>query len=145
MNIADWHMYLLIGLVLVGLEAFVPTFFLFPLGGAALGTALVAPWMSFTWELVIFSIIATVLYFISFKFIRPQFQKKRFLTGADSLIGQTAFALADIDEHNKGYIKIYADEWTALPSRQGGFIPKGTKVIVDRVSGNKVYVSRVED
>ncbi|MCO5114015.1 MAG: NfeD family protein [Bdellovibrionaceae bacterium] len=145
MTIADWHMYLLIGLILLGLEAFAPTFFLFPLGGAALGTALVAPYLSFTWELVIFSLIATLLYFVSFKFIRPQFRKKRYLTGSDSLIGQTALALADIDENNKGYIKIYADEWTALPSRQGGFIPKGTKVIVDRVSGNKVYVSRVED
>lgn len=145
MIIAGWQLYLIIGIVLLGLEAFTPTFFLFPLGGAALGTALLAPFVSFTWQLVIFSIIATFLYFISFKYVRPQFKKKRYLTGADSLIGQTAQALADIGEDSKGFIKIYADEWTALPSRQGGFIPKGSKVIVDRVSGNKVYVSRVED
>lgn len=142
----DWQIYLIVGLILFSLEAFAPTFFLFPLAGAAMGTAAFAHFVGPTTELLVFSILSIVLYIVSFKFLRPQFKKKRYLTGSDALVGKTSLALADIDDQNaEGFIKIYADEWRALPTRSGNFIPKGSKVVVDKVSGNKVYVSRVED
>lgn len=146
MNISDWQVYIILAIALISLEAFLPTFFFFPLGFAALGTALAAPFVGFDIELLVFACLSLVFFIISVKYLRPQFKTKRFLTGADALVGVTAQAQEDIDEQNqKGFVKVYADQWTAMPSQSGQFIPKGSMVRIERVSGNKVYVSRVED
>ena len=106
-------------------------------------TALVAPFASLTVELVTFTLSTVFLFFISFKFIRPHFKTKHLLTGKDSLPGRVVIVLEDISEvHQTGYVKVYADEWRAVPTTLGENFPKGTHVRIDKVDGNKVFVSK---
>lgn len=143
MQIPNWQIYIVIALVFLTLEAFASTFFLFPLGVAALGTAAVAPFADFTVEMLVFSVITVIGFYISVKFIRPKFKTKRFLTGSDSLVGVITPALEEIKAGGQGYVKVYADQWNALPLPEGEIIAKGQNVRIEKVVGNKVFVSKV--
>lgn len=141
----NWQMYVALGLVLMIIEAFVVTFFLFPIGAALLAVALVAPFVSLEIELVVFALLVLINFYISLKIVKPRFAAKNSLTGFESLKGRVTTVIEDINEdQGTGYVKVFADEWKALPSEMGQVLPKGTKVQIDRVDGNKVFVSKID-
>lgn len=140
----SWQVYAALGLTLIIIEAFVTTFFLFPLGISLLIIALVAPYLNLEIELIAFAILSVINFFVSVKFVKPHFTAKKQLTGIDSLVGREFRVHEDINElENTGSVKVYADEWRALPSVQGQTIAKNELVRIDRFSGNKVYVSKI--
>lgn len=142
MQIPDWQIYIVIALVFLTVEAFASTFFLFPLGIAALGAAAVAPFSSFTVEMLVFSVLTVIGFYISLKYLRPKFKTKRFLTGSDALVGVVTPALEEIKTGGQGYVKVYADQWNALPLPEDQVIAKGQNVRIEKVVGNKVFVSK---
>ena len=138
-----WQVYTVLGVTLIIIEAFASTFFLFPIGLALIFTALVAPFANLTVELVVFTLSTVILFVVSFKFIRPHFKNKHLLTGKDALIGRVVVVMEDIDEASQtGFVKVYADEWRAVPTTLGERISKSTTVRIDKVDGNKVFVSK---
>ncbi len=141
--VMNWQMYVAIGLALIIAEAFLSTFFLFPIGIAFMLTALAAPFVALEIELIIFTVFAILGFYVSVKFIKPKFAGKKNLTGMDSLIGRTFPVFEEINElQGTGVIKVYADQWNALPTKSGDVIPKNEKVKIEKVEGNKVFVSR---
>ena len=144
-SLFSWQAYLVLGIALVIVEAFAPTFFLFPIGLSLVFTALVAPFASLAVELVVFTFLTVIFFFVSFKYIKPHFRNKHMLTGASSLVGRVVVAMEDINEAQQtGFVKVYADEWRAIPTKMGTVIPKGTEVQIDKVDGNKVFVSKTQ-
>lgn len=143
--IFNWQTYVALGLILMIIEAFVVSFFLFPIGAALLSVAILAPFIPFELELVIFALLSIANFYISLKIIKPRFSSKNKLTGFESLVGKVTNVIEDVNENaGTGYVKVFADEWRAYPTEMGQTLPKGTKVQIDRVDGNKVFVSRVE-
>ena len=107
--------------------------------------AIVAPYVSLEIELIVFAVLVLANFYISLKIVKPRFASKNKLTGFESLKGRTTTVIEDINENEgTGYVKVFADEWRALPIEAGQVLLKGTKVLIERVDGNKVYVSRVE-
>lgn len=144
--IFTWQVYVVLGVSLIIIEAFASTFFLFPIGLALILTALVAPFFSLTGELTAFTLSTAAFFFTSLKFIRPHFKTKHLLTGKDSLVGRVVIAQEDINEAQQtGFVKVYADEWRAVPTTLGESFFKGTKVRIDKVDGNKVLVSKYRE
>ncbi len=140
----NWQMYVALGLALIILEAFVSTFFLFPLGISLMLTAVAAPFVSLEVELVIFTLLSLASFVISIKFVKPKFAAKKNLTGVDSLVGKTFPVFEEINEtQGTGVIKVYADEWRALPINSGDVIGKNEKVKIEKVEGNKVFVTKI--
>jgi inner membrane protein len=139
-SIANWQTYVALGLILIIIEAFATTFFLFPLGASLMATAVIAPFVSFEVEMLVFTFMCFSNFFISLKIVKPYFKGKKNLSGVDSLVGKVLTAQEDIDEsNNTGSVKLYADEWRAV-SLTGETILKGTKVKIEKVEGNKVFV-----
>ncbi len=59
----------------------------------------------------------------------------------EKLVGQVAFVVEDIDNPSRrGVVKIGNDVRTAL-SNNGCFIPKGRRVLIEKVDGMKVVVA----
>lgn len=75
------------------------------------------------------------------KFITPKVTK----TNIDSVIGSFGLVTAPIDNINaSGQVKLGAMHWSAR-STDGEIIPEGTKVMVDRIEGVKVFVTPVRE
>ncbi|OQX85865.1 MAG: hypothetical protein B6D55_06910, partial [Candidatus Omnitrophica bacterium 4484_70.2] len=64
-------------------------------------------------------------------------QRKKPLTGKESLIGKVGVALTDINK--KGKVEIEGSIWTALSQ---DYIKKDEEVIVERIEGLKLWVKR---
>lgn len=140
----SWQTYVALGLGLIIFEAFVSTFFLFPLGVSLLLVAIIAPFVNLEIELITFGVLSVINFYVSLKFLKPHFMGKKQLTGVDSLVGRVVSVFEEINEEaNTGQVKVYADQWKALPTEMGQVIPKNDKVIIDRIDGNKVFVSKV--
>lgn len=72
------------------------------------------------------------------KYIKPQIVP----TNADSVIGKTAVVIEDIDNINaKGFVKIDGKIWSAR-STDGSEIKKDSLVLVEKISGVKLMVSK---
>lgn len=140
----NWQMYVALGLTLIILEAFISSFFLFPLGIALMLTAIAAPFVGLEIELLIFTLLSILGFIVSIKFIKPKFASKKNLTGVDALVGKTFPVFEEINENQgTGVIKVYADEWRALPINSGDVIGKNEKVKIEKVEGNKVFVTKI--
>ena len=61
-------------------------------------------------------------------------------TNAESVIGKQYELLTDIGFNKSGSIKVNDVVWTAVADDDNAEIPAGTKVVVERIEGNKYIV-----
>lgn len=140
----NWEIWVIIAILLLIIELFIPTLVALSLCVASLGAALVAYYTgpSFTWPLVTFSLIGFVFFFL----IRPLaiklwFSKaKQYRTNIDALINTVAIVTEEIDPHkDTGRVKIHGDDWRAI-SLHNEVIKKAEKVIVRKVDSTVLVV-----
>ncbi|MCC8152479.1 MAG: NfeD family protein [Lachnospiraceae bacterium] len=114
------------------------------------GGALAALLLSFTNAGVYAQVAAAIIVSVALLLtIRPwakkHFNNDRVRTNAQSLIGQTAIVLEDIDNiHAQGRVLIRGQEWSARSVEETDCIPKDTRVTVQAISGVKLIVERGE-
>lgn len=134
--------YAIIGIILLILEVVVPGFILLPIGIAFLLTAIVAFFIpSLEVTLLALAIMAPV----SFLIIKKLFKKNNapsVPTNIDGLVGKQGVTEESIPAGERGYVKVYGDSWKVegLVSEE---LPKGSKVVIDRVEGTKIFVRKV--
>jgi membrane protein implicated in regulation of membrane protease activity len=74
------------------------------------------------------------------------FNGDRQKTNAESLIGQQALVLEDIDTlHAAGRVEVNGQEWSARTEEANGFIPKDKVVKIEGIRGVKLIVKAKED
>jgi membrane protein implicated in regulation of membrane protease activity len=141
-----WHVYSVIGLMLIGAEVFVPGFIMLPVGLAFVMTALAAAFLpSLTVQLVILAVSSLVMFFL----FRQWAQKIKgtssgYASNVEAMIGKEALVTEEIDNRKgTGYVKLYGDSWRALSSLDKRIATSKT-VKIDRVDGNKVFVVEPE-
>jgi len=102
------------------------------------------------------ALVAAILAMLSVSFIlllftRPvavkYFNKDRVRTNVESLIGQEAIVVSEIDNlEQAGRVTLQGKEWTARTEKNGVKIPVGSVVIVKSIDGVKLIVEeRKED
>ncbi len=109
---------------------------------ALIASLLGAPvWLQAVLFLVVSVGLLLALRPITKKYLKPKLVK----TNVDSVIGAEGIVTTAIDNLTAvGQVKLGAMEWSARSTTQEA-IPEGTRVIVDRVEGVKVYVSLVKE
>lgn len=145
MNIlTNTQIFAIIGITLMVLEIVVPGFIMMPMGIAFLLTAVCASFIAELSGQLVVLFISLIITFVFFsKIIRPKMSKNRFLSNAESLKGMVGTVEEEINPAlNKGYIKIYGDSWKAI-TLDGSVVPVGSRVTVERLDGNKVFVKKV--
>ena len=92
-------------------------------------------------QVVLFLVISVALLACLRPLVRKFFTPRLTKTNSDSLIGTVGPVIEDIDNiRSAGRVKLGGMEWSAR-STSGEAIAKETLVKVDRIEGNKVFVS----
>lgn len=133
--------FLVIGVVLIILEAVIPGFILLPIGLAFCLTALASLVVEdIGIQLLILAVNSVIIFLLSRRFVKRGAKSPQLMTNADALIGSEATVSEAVEnDANAGYAKIFGDSWRAI-SADGSKISVGTKVTVTALDGNKVIV-----
>jgi len=110
-------------------------------GGALVGAILslfnVPLWV----QIVAALIVSLALLLTTRPIAMKHFNKDRIRTNAESLIGQTAVVMSDIDNlKGIGLINVRGQEWSARSSMDSVTIPAGSIVEIINISGVKMIV-----
>jgi len=138
-----WIVWMVLGVVLIILEMFTVTFFVSLFGVSCIVAGVVALITDSYIIQLVFFIVTNILLLI---FVRPlflrYFLKNKTPSNVNALIGKTFIVSTTINNHaNTGYIKSDGDFWKAK-STDNSIIIEGESVIVEKLEGNTVYVTK---
>lgn len=135
-----WTVFAIVGVGLIILEIFTPSFFMLPAGLAFLATAALSPLLpNLTTTLAVLAVNLVVTYAAFQRLVWPRVQKAAPRTAASGMIGKTATVTEAVRPDAPGYVKLYGDSWQALASEE---LEVGTRVVIVGIEGNKVVVER---
>ena len=149
MNILWWH-WLVLGLILIGLELVVPSFTIIWFGlGAILVSIFLAIYPSYSLPLQILTwSVASVLFtFVWFRFFNPRNKNKTFSGSAKgAVIGETGLVIRGAEPYSKGTVKFQlpllgADEWPCMADEP---LEVGDRVKVVDVEGHVMKVEKLK-
>jgi len=144
--IEPWH-WLVLGIVLMIVEMFIPTFASLWFGAAAIIVAALA-WLlpiSILWQVLIWLGLAVLLMIAWFKYIKPlSVDRTKAGLGGSVIIGETGMLIVKPQGNQLGRVRfsvpiVGADEWFCRTREQG--IEVGDRVVVVDISGNELIVA----
>jgi inner membrane protein len=143
-NIAYWH-WIVFGLLLAGLEIFVPSFVILWFGVSAIviGLLLLLMNISVTVQLLIWAILSVVFLALWHKLVSPRMHDKTMAgLSREAIVGKVGTVLDYSIENGRGCLRFPApilgnDEWELLSEEK---LVSGDRVIVADVSGNTLIV-----
>ena len=111
-------------------------------GGAILAASVATFGAGWLTQVIVFGVTSLVLLIFTRPIAQKHFMKNQEMTNAESLVGQMAYVTETIDNvKSEGTVKINGLEWTAR-STAGGIIEKDSEVIIDSISGVKLFVTK---
>ena len=146
-EILYWH-WIVLGLLLIGLEIVLPTFMTlwFGLGAILIGVVLfLFPDLPLAWQLLIWLLDSSLLVYAWFRFIQPQMKDKtKAGMGRESLIGETGIVIRVPQDGRRGMLRfptpiVGDDEWEIICESN---LAEGDRVIVIELSGNALVVNK---
>ncbi len=112
-------------------------------GGSLIALILSFTKVGFYAQIAAAVIVSVALLLLIRPWARNHFNTGRERTNAQSLIGQTAVVLEEIDNiHAQGRVLIGGQEWSARSVAETDLIPKDARVVVREISGVKLIVER---
>jgi len=138
-----WSFWLTLGMILLIAEVVTPGFVLACFSVGCVAAAAVAYFdLAWTWQIGAFGAASA----LAFVVVRP-FMTRHFLKPADAvptntdwLIGQTATVTVAFDPNTgEGRVKVRGEDWRGV-AEDGRPLARGTKVVVKRVDGTRLFV-----
>ena len=110
--------------------------------GGALVSVIAAALGAKTWlQVVLFVVVSLVLLFFTRPIAVKYFNKERFKSNVEGLIGKQAIVVGEISNlEGVGQVTVGGQEWSARSVEEDVRIPIGTVVIVKEVNGVKLIV-----
>ena len=141
-----YHIWIIIGILLIIAEVFSMDFVVSCFGIAALATSIGAyAEISFNWQLVMFSLVSLFVFIAIRPAIRHKLLQDKIKTGSDAMVGTEHIVTEGIDnDGDTGYVKVGSEFWRAR-SHQNEIIEKGSKIRIESVVGSTVRVSKIQD
>jgi len=139
----SWWAWVLLGLALALLELTTPGgfyFIFFGIAAVCVGALSWAGLISETWlQFMVFSILAIVASLLFRRPLMQRFGPKAPEIPVDTLVGETAMALDDIEIDGFGKVELRGSAWNARNSG-GQKVMRGQRCTVDRVDGLLLWV-----
>jgi membrane protein implicated in regulation of membrane protease activity len=142
-----WVVWLLAGLVLVGLEIHTQAFYSLFLALGVFVATIVALFPTDVW---VQAVVAAGVALLGTMLVRPTLVRlsakhlgpKLAMPGAsDNLVGQPALTLEPVgDENHPGHARLFNEKWLAVTANPGG-VPAHTQVTVVEVRGTTLVVA----
>jgi len=148
LELAYWH-WLVLGMLLVGFEIFVPSFTVLWFG---LGAVVVAgflgldPTLALGWQLFIWTISSVAFAAGWFKFLRPKMiDRTKAGIAQEAIAGETGMVIKAPSEASRGHVRFTTpilgdDEWEFICNDP---VTTGDKVMIKEASGNTLVVNKV--
>lgn len=96
-------------------------------------------------QIGVFIVVSVILLVMTRPVAVKYFNVERQKTNAESLIGQQALVLKDVDTlHAAGLVEVNGQEWSAKTDEPDGFIPKNSIVSIEGIQGVKLIVKAKE-
>lgn len=97
-------------------------------------------------QIIVFVVVSFVLLILTRPIAVRYFNQERQKTNAESLIGQQALVLEDINTlQATGRVEVRGQEWSAKTDEPDGRIAKNTVVVIDGIQGVKLIVREKEE
>lgn len=142
-----WH-WLVLGMLLIGMEIFLPTFVTlwFGVGALIVGVLLLAfPDTAFTWQMLVWSLGSAAFTWAWFGYFKRR-SPNRTMAGLsrEAILGETGHVISAPFGNKRGVLrfatpKLGAEEWQFICEQP---VVVGDRVAVDEVSGNTLLVSK---
>jgi membrane protein implicated in regulation of membrane protease activity len=134
-----WQLLAAVGVLLLVLEIFTPSFFTMPAGIAFLVAAIVAVFApDLRIVLASLTVALLVVYWIFQRHVWPYVKRGRQETNASGMVGKTAVVTEAVDPASgSGYVKLYGDSWSVVSEQA---FDVGAKVKIVGTDGNKVVI-----
>jgi len=139
-----WMIWITIGVICIIIEIFTPGFLFMSFGIGAIITGLFTLLIdNLAWQILIFALVTFLFFLLLRKFSKKLISKDYEQTNVQALIGKKGIVIKDIQSSERGYVKIGGEEWSAV-SEVENILLKDTKIIVQKIDGNKVVVKKLE-
>lgn len=147
MTLAYWH-WLVLGMILMGLEIFVPTFTIlwFGIGAVAVGLVLLAvPGLGLALQILLWVVLSALCTFVWFRYLKRMApDRTKAGLSIEAIIGETGMVITVPAEHRRGTLRfsrplLGAEEWQFMCDQA---VAVGDRVVVQNVSGNTLVVGR---
>lgn len=147
LEIEYWH-WLVVGMILIIAEIFVPSFTLFWFGLGAIAVAvllLLFPDMSPIWQMFTWAVSSSVLTFLWFKFFRAWMpDRTKAGAGREAIIGESGIVVRLPMDKIHGTVRfttpvLGSDEWPFICKDE---VSVGDRVYITDVSGNTLIVEK---
>ena len=146
MNILWWH-WLVLGMVLIGIELFVPSFTIiwFGLGAVLVSIVLVIfPGYSLPVQILIWTVASALFTFFWFRFFNPRTSKTSAGSSKGAIGGEIGLVIRAAEPYSKGVVKFQlpilgADEWPCMSEES---LEVGDRVKVVDVEGHVMKVEK---
>lgn len=139
-----WH-WVVLGIVLMLSELFIPTFFIFWFGISAMVTGLLSLLLplSLAGQLLSWTILSIILVFAWFRFFKQPDKTKSGLS-REAFIGQRGLIIKDVSEMSAGEIRFQrpimgSDRWPVISDDT---IKTGEKALITDIIGQTLKVER---
>ena len=146
-EILPWH-WIVFGIALMISEIFLATFFILWFGAAAVivgGLMYLLPDLSLSWQILLWTIISTVLAVAWFKYLKPlSIDKTKAGLSKEAILGEIGQVLVVPTDEKRGRMRFPApvlgsDEWIIISQDA---LAQGDRVTVVDVSGNSLIVKK---
>ncbi|NHN36104.1 NfeD family protein [Pseudomaricurvus alcaniphilus] len=146
-DVLYWH-WIVFGVALMLLEIVITTFFFLWFGVAALiigGLLFVAPGISLSWQIFLWTVLSSILAFAWFKYLKPlSIDRTTAGLSREAIVGQTGQVIDAPNGDKRGKLRFPApilgdDEWMIIANQP---LQVGDRVRVVDVSGNALMVEK---
>jgi len=146
-EILPWH-WIVFGIALMISEIFLATFFILWFGAAAVAVGVVlyvVPNLSLSWQILLWTIVSSVLAYAWFKFLKPlSIDRTKAGLSKEAIMGEVGQVLVVPTGDKRGKLRfpapiLGADEWIIISTDN---LALGDRVSVVDVSGNSLIVAK---
>jgi inner membrane protein len=147
LQILYWH-WLVIGMLLIIAELFVPSFTIIWFGLGAIVVALtlmVLPGLTLSWQLLVFALASCLFTLLWFKFIKPLMtDRTKAGMGREAALGESGQVIRAPGEGSRGVVRfsipvLGEDEWSFICDEP---VLPGDRVKIKEISGNTLIVAK---
>lgn len=142
-----WH-WLVLGMLLVAGEIFIPSFTIlwFGLGAFLVGLLLLVANLSFAWQILLWTVFSVAFTVLWFKYFKPKMVDRTTAgTTRDAAIGESGQVIKVPTEHSRGKVRFTTavlgdDEWDFICEAE---VSLGDRVFIKEISGNTLIVVKL--
>ena len=109
-------------------------------GGGLVAMLLAGLGLNWYFHVPAFIVVSFALMLCFRRLVMKKLNKPEVKTNAETVIGKEFELLSDIGFNKSGSVKINGVVWTAVTEDENAEIPAGTKVVIEKIEGNKYIV-----